>query len=52
MIHYDRNPNTGHPFGVDSAMQTANQTVYHNTGHASFLTLPIMPEPMKPLASN
>jgi putative CocE/NonD family hydrolase len=50
--HYDRNPNTGHPFGVDAAMQPANQTVYHDEEHASVLTLPIMPEPMKPLAAN
>jgi uncharacterized protein len=50
--HYDRNPNTGHPFGVDAAMQPASQTVYHDEEHASVLTLPIMPEPMKPLAAN
>jgi putative CocE/NonD family hydrolase len=47
--HYDRNPNTGHPFGVDTAMQPADQTIYHDGQHASFVTLPIIPEPMQPL---
>jgi putative CocE/NonD family hydrolase len=50
--HYDRNPNTGHPFGVDAAMWPASQTIYHDAEHASVLTLPIMPEPMKPQAAN
>jgi hypothetical protein len=50
--HYDRNPNTGHPFGVDAAMWAASQTIYHDAEHASVLTLPIMAEPMKPLAAN
>jgi uncharacterized protein len=49
--HYDRNPNTGHPFGVDAVMQPAEQTLYHDAQHASFVTLPIIPEPMHPLAS-
>jgi putative CocE/NonD family hydrolase len=49
--HYDRNPNTGHPFGVDAVMRPAEQTVYHDAQHASFVTLPIIPEPMHPLAS-
>jgi putative CocE/NonD family hydrolase len=49
--HYDRNPNTGHPFGIDAAMQPAQQTVYHDAQHASFLTLPIIPEPMQPLSA-
>jgi uncharacterized protein len=50
--HNDRNPNTGHRFGVDGAMQPASQTVYHDEEHASVLTLPFMPEPMKPFAAN
>jgi uncharacterized protein len=49
--HYDRNPNTGHPFGVDAVMPPPEQTVYHDAQHASFVTLPIIPEPMHPLAS-
>jgi putative CocE/NonD family hydrolase len=49
--HYDRNPNTGHPFGVDAEMQPADQTVYHDPSHTSVLTLPIIPDPLRPLAS-
>jgi uncharacterized protein len=48
--HYDRNPNTGHRFGVDAVMQPADQTVHHDAQHASFITLPIIPEPTRPLA--
>jgi uncharacterized protein len=49
--HYDRNANTGHPFGVDAQVQAADQTVYHDPQHASFMTLPIIGEPMRPLAA-
>jgi putative CocE/NonD family hydrolase len=48
--HYDRNPNTGHPFGVDAATQPADQTIHHDAQHASFVMLPVIPEPMQPLA--
>ena len=48
--HYDRNPNTGHPFGVDAVMQPADQTVRHDAQQASFVMLPIIPEAMLPLA--
>jgi putative CocE/NonD family hydrolase len=48
--HYDRNPNTGHSFGVDAAMQPADQTIHHDAQRASFVMLPIIPEPMQPLA--
>ena len=44
--HYDRNPNTGHPFATDSEMISADQTIYHDATHPSALTLPIMPEPV------
>jgi putative CocE/NonD family hydrolase len=40
---FDRNPNTGRPFGVDEELRPANQTVYHNGEHASHLVLPIIP---------
>jgi hypothetical protein len=33
-------------------MWPASQTIYHDAEHASVLTLPIMAEPMKPLAAN
>jgi putative CocE/NonD family hydrolase len=43
---YDRNPNTGHDFGVDAAedMVNARQTIYHDAQHASHLLLPVIPE--------
>jgi len=45
--HYDRNPNTGHPFGEDAAMRPANQTIYHDAGRPSRVVLPIMPTPVE-----
>jgi putative CocE/NonD family hydrolase len=48
--HYDRNPNTGHPFGVDAVVLPADQTVHHDAQRASFVMLPIIPEPMQPVA--
>ena len=44
--HYDRNPNTGHPFGADSEMVVASQTVYHDRRRPSALVLPIIPQPI------
>jgi len=49
--HYDRNPNTGHPFGVDAEVRPADQIVYHDPAHPSVLTLPLVPNPLQPLAS-
>ena len=40
---FDRNPNTGHDFGVDSETRIANQTIYHDAGRPSHITLPIVP---------
>ena len=40
---YDRNPNTGHDFGVDSALQTAQQTIFHDSRYPSHLVLPVIP---------
>jgi len=37
------NPNTGAPFGQDSAIQTATQTILHDAAHPSAVTLPIIP---------
>jgi putative CocE/NonD family hydrolase len=37
------NPNSGHPFGADTAWQPADQTIYHDPGHPSSVTLPIVP---------
>ena len=37
------NPNTGAPFGQDSSIQTATQTILHDAAHPSAVTLPIIP---------
>lgn len=39
----DRNLNTGHPFGEDSEMVTANQTIYYGRKHPSRIILPVIP---------
>ncbi len=43
--HWDRNPNTGHPLGTDtiSDVETATQTVFHDGGRPSHITLPVIP---------
>jgi putative CocE/NonD family hydrolase len=40
---FDRNPNTGHPFGQDAELEVARQTVYHEAGHPSHILLPNIP---------
>lgn len=40
---FDRNPNTGHPFGLDAELRTAMQTVFHDADHPSHILLPIIP---------
>ena len=40
---FDRNPNTGEPFGTGSTVKPAHQTVYHSEAHPSHLLLPIIP---------
>jgi putative CocE/NonD family hydrolase len=40
---FDRNPNTGEPFGVSTAMKTAHQTVYHSAPRPSHIVLPVIP---------
>ena len=40
---FDRNPNTGNPFGQDAELKAANQTVYHDDARASHLLLPVIP---------
>ncbi len=40
---FDRNPNTGHEFGVDRELTTARQTVFHNAASPSHLILPVIP---------
>jgi uncharacterized protein len=40
---YDRNPNTGNDFAVDTELRTAQQTIFHALGSASHLVLPVIP---------
>ena len=40
---YDRNPNTGEQLGKTTAMQVAEQKIYHDSGNASYVLLPIVP---------
>ena len=44
---FDRNPNTGHPFGKDAEVITAQQKVYHNTEYPSYIVLPVIPTDKK-----
>ena len=40
---FDRNPNTGHAFGMDTETRIAHQTIYHDEDHPSHILLPIVP---------
>jgi putative CocE/NonD family hydrolase len=40
---WDRNPNTGHPQGMDAEIRVAHQTIYHDRHHPSHVVLPIIP---------
>ncbi len=40
---FDRNPNTGEPFGMSAKVRVANQTVYHSARHPSHILLPVIP---------
>ncbi len=39
---WDRNQNTGGPIGMDTEMQIAKQTIYHDGGHLSHIILPVI----------
>ena len=41
---WDRNPNTGHPFGADAETRPARQTILHDREHASHVLLPVIPD--------
>ena len=43
--HYDRNPNTGHPFGQDAELCVAQQTILHDRDHPSHVLLAVAPPP-------
>ena len=40
---FDRNPNSGKPFGSDTEVLKATQTIYHDDKHPSHLVLPVIP---------
>ena len=40
---WDRNPNTGHPFGADAMTRPAVQTILHDSEHPSQVILPVIP---------
>ena len=40
---FDRNMNTGNPFGEDVSGIPAMQTVYHQGDYASYIALPLIP---------
>jgi hypothetical protein len=40
---YDRNQNTGHTLYIDDEIAVAHQTIYHDSAHASYILLPIIP---------
>ncbi len=39
---FDRNPNTGHDFGVDDTLCIATQSVFHDAEHPSHVLLPVV----------
>jgi putative CocE/NonD family hydrolase len=41
---YDRNMNTGNPIGIDAQGIPAIQTIYHQSGYASYIDLPVIPD--------
>jgi putative CocE/NonD family hydrolase len=41
---FDRNSNTGEPFGTSANVKVAHQTVYHSSVHASYVVLPVIPQ--------
>ena len=40
---FDRNPNSGKPFGTDTELLSAKQTIYHDREHPTHLVLPVIP---------
>lgn len=41
--HYDVNPNTGEPLGLERRSAVAHQTIYHDAVRASHIELPVVP---------
>jgi putative CocE/NonD family hydrolase len=42
---WDRNPNTGHPFGADAELRVAHQEILHDREHPSHVVLPMVSLP-------
>ena len=42
---FDRNPNTGEPFGTSAKVRVAKQTIFHTAQRASHILLPVVPVP-------
>jgi putative CocE/NonD family hydrolase len=42
---FDRNPNTGDPFGSSSRVRIAKQTIFHTAQRSSHIVLPVVPVP-------
>jgi putative CocE/NonD family hydrolase len=40
---FDRNPNSGDPFGTDTELLSASQTIFHGADRASHILLPVIP---------
>ena len=40
---FDRNPNTGEPFGSSTKVKIAHQTVHHTRAQPSHIILPVIP---------
>ncbi|MBK8250059.1 MAG: CocE/NonD family hydrolase [Gemmatimonadetes bacterium] len=40
---YDRNPNTGEPFGASAKVERARQVIHHDARYPSRLVLPVIP---------
>jgi putative CocE/NonD family hydrolase len=40
---FDRNPNTGEPFGTSAVVKVASQTIHHGGERASHVLLPVIP---------
>ncbi|MBL8293469.1 MAG: CocE/NonD family hydrolase [Bryobacterales bacterium] len=40
---FDRNPNTGEPFGTSGVVKVATQTIHHSGQQASHVLLPVIP---------
>jgi putative CocE/NonD family hydrolase len=41
--HYDVNPNTGEPLGLERRFTVAHQSVYHDVARPSHIVLPVIP---------